>query len=118
MDIHTPCDGYDIHPSSPWLALESNRLTAGKEKKERGKKMSENLSLAPITLLPVPWEACTFDQQSIYSAALLSSDDQIKQTVQASSLCRSSSSSERLWWVQSRGKQGNTHISRFQSLPC
>lgn len=30
--ILTPCDGEEIHPSSPWLALESSRLTAGRKR--------------------------------------------------------------------------------------
>lgn len=49
--IHTPCDGYDIHPSSPWLALESNRLTAGKEK-DRKKEKDEWESLISLYYPP------------------------------------------------------------------
>lgn len=45
MDIHTPWGGYDIHPSSPWLALESNRLTAGKEKEREKNELVSLISL-------------------------------------------------------------------------
>lgn len=49
MDKHTPCGGYDIHPSSPWLALESNRLTARKEKE---KEKNEWVSLVSLYYPP------------------------------------------------------------------
>lgn len=48
--ILTPCDGEEIHPSSPWLALESSRLTAGRGR-ERG-QMSLHCLLASISPHP------------------------------------------------------------------